>query len=56
LMRNRPMAGMDMMTVLARQFHASQKLVQTWRTRWRAFAAPGRSSCCLAWCSSAIHG
>jgi uncharacterized membrane protein len=33
LMRNRPMAGMDMMTVLARQFHASQKLVQTRMSR-----------------------
>jgi uncharacterized membrane protein len=29
LVANRPDAGMDMLTVLARQFHASQKLVQT---------------------------
>jgi uncharacterized membrane protein len=28
LLMNRPMAGMDMLTVQARQFHATQKLVQ----------------------------
>ena len=29
LLEKRPMAGMDMLTVLARQFHASQKLVRS---------------------------
>jgi len=33
LILKKPMAGMDMMTVLARQFHASQKLVQTRMSR-----------------------
>jgi uncharacterized membrane protein len=33
LLRHRPMAGMDMLTVQARQFHATQKLVQSRVTR-----------------------
>lgn len=33
LLQRKPMAGMDMMTVLARQFHASQELVRLRATR-----------------------